>query len=93
MTMLEFRDLYLDRAEHELRQAKNTRVIFKSAADRFIDFIGDKLITDVTPEDVLAFKKKLRTKTYTTPTKKVKTRTNTTESMYVRSLRIAFNRP
>ena len=42
MTMLEFRDLYLDRAEHELRQAKNTRVIFKSAADRFIDFIGDK---------------------------------------------------
>ena len=42
--------------------------------------------------DVLAFKKKLRTKTYTTPTKKVKTRTNTTESMYVRSLRTAFNR-
>ena len=81
LQLQDFKDKYEDRARYDLEQSEGTINIFKLAISGFIEIVGNKVIADITDDDVIKWKKKYGA-----------SRTKTTLSMHHRSLRASFNK-
>lgn len=81
LTLEQFKARYEERCRHDIELAESTISLNKLAIDSFIGIIGDKILADISDNDVVKWKKVYGSKN-----------SKTTLSMYHRALRAAFNR-